>query len=70
MSYALAGALVGLAFAVAEYVMFGALIGRAARRGEEGAGTRALDTGRKVQLILFPVVGWFIGRYLAGNSGV
>ena len=69
MSASLIGGLVGLAFGIADYFLFGALITRAARRGEEGAGTRALDIARKAQIILFPLVGWFLGPYAAGLSG-
>jgi hypothetical protein len=70
MSPALIGGLVGLAFAVAEYFLFGALIARAARQGEEGQGPRILDLVRKAQLVLFPVIGLIVGAMLAKNSGV
>jgi hypothetical protein len=70
VSTALAGGLVGLAFAVAEYFLFGALIGRAVRRGEEGRGPRILDLVRKVQLVAFPLAGLIVGSLLAGDSGV
>ena len=69
MSLNLIGALVGLAFGIADYVLFGALIARAVRRGEAGAGTSALDLARKAQLVLFPLVGWFVGPFAAGWSG-
>ena len=69
MSASLIGGLVGLAFGIGDYFLFGALITRAVRRGEEGAGTRALDIARKAQLVLFPLVGWFLGPYAAGLSG-
>ena len=49
MSYPLIGALIGLAFANAEYFMFGVLIGRAAKRGEGGGGANTLDMIRKAQ---------------------
>ena len=64
MSLALAGGLVGLAFAIAEYFLFGALIERAARRGEAGRGPRILDLVRKTQLLLFPVAGFIVGSLL------
>ena len=70
MSVAFAGALVGLAFALVEYVMFGALIRRAADRGEAGQGPRILDAVRKVQLIAFPLIGYFFGPVIVGQSGV
>jgi hypothetical protein len=69
MSPALIGGLVGLAFAVVEYFLFGALIRRAVGRGEGGQGPRILDLVRKVQLVLFPVAGFIIGGMLE-NSGV
>ena len=70
MSPALTGGLIGLAFAIAEYFRFGALIARAARRGEAGQGPRILDLVRKVQLVLFPVIGLIVGAVLGKNSGV
>jgi hypothetical protein len=69
MSVAVLGALVGLAFAAIEYLMFGVLIARAHERGETGAGPRALDLVRKIQLALFPVVGYFIGPIVAEAFG-
>jgi hypothetical protein len=65
MSTALIGGLVGLAFAMVEYWMFGALIERAERRGERGRGPRLLDLVRKVQLVAFPLAGLVIGSLLA-----
>jgi hypothetical protein len=69
VSPALIGALVGLAFAAVEYILFGALIGRAARRGETGAGPRVLDVVRKVQLVAFPLVGFVVGPILLEGAG-
>ena len=69
MSPALIGALVGLAFATVEYVLFGALIGRVARRGETGAGPQVLDVVRKVQLVAFPLVGFVFGPILLEGAG-
>jgi hypothetical protein len=70
MSLALIGGLVGLAFAVAEYWVFGVLIDRAGQRGERGGGPRAIDLARKAQLILFPLIGILVGSILAGENGV
>ena len=70
MSPALIGALVGLAFAAVEYVLLGALIRRAAERGEVGQGPRILDLVRKVQLVAFPIAGFLLGPVLVGDSGV
>lgn len=69
MSLALIGGLVGLAFAVAEYFLFGALIARAGRRGDGGKGPQFLDLARKAQLVLFPVIGFLVGSVLAGENG-
>jgi hypothetical protein len=69
VSPALIGGFVGLAFAMVEYFLFGALIERAIRRGEAGQGPRVLDLVRKTQLILFPLAGLVIGALLAGDAG-
>ena len=61
MSYPLIGALVGLAFAVAEYFMFGIVIRRSAERGDTGSGANILDTIRKAQIVVFPAAGWIVG---------
>jgi hypothetical protein len=70
MSLALIGGLVGLAFAVVEYFVFGALLTRARRNNETGRGPQILDLARKVQLILFPLIGIVVGSVLAGENGV
>ncbi len=69
MSPALIGGLVGLAFAVVEYFVFGAVIERASRRGEAGQGPRILDLVRKGQLIAFPLIGFLVGPILAKSLG-
>jgi hypothetical protein len=69
ISGAAIGALVGLAFAVVEYVVFGGLISRALQRGDKGPGPAIFDLVRKAQLVLFPVIGYFAGRILFGDSG-
>ena len=69
ISGAVIGALVGLAFAVVEYFVFGGLIERALRRNEKGPGPAILDLVRKAQLVLFPVIGYFAGRILFSDSG-
>ena len=69
MSPALIGVFVGLAFAAVEYVLFGALIGRAERRGETGTGPRVLDVIRKVQLVAFPLIGFVVGPILLEGAG-
>jgi hypothetical protein len=61
MSYPLIGALVGLAFAIGEYFMFGVIIDRAAERGESGRGPHILDMIRKAQIVIFPAAGWIVG---------
>ena len=69
MSGAVIGALVGLAFAVVEYFVFGGLITRALQRGDKGPGPAIFDLVRKGQLILFPIIGYFGGRLLIGDGG-
>jgi hypothetical protein len=69
MSAGVIGALIGLAFAVVEYFIFGTLIERALRREEKGPGPAVLDLVRKGQLILFPIIGYFAGRILFGDGG-
>jgi hypothetical protein len=69
MSPALIGALVGLAFAAVEYVMFGILIARARERGETGKGPQVLDWVRKAQLIAFPLIGALVGPFIAEAIG-
>jgi hypothetical protein len=63
------GALVGLAFAAIEYVVFGGLIDRARRRDEKGPGPAIFDLIRKAQLVLFPIIGYFAGRILLSDGG-
>ena len=69
MPVALIGALVGLAFGVAEYFLFGALIQRVDLTGGSSDSKRVLDIVRKVQLVLFPVAG-FIAGWLLERYGV
>ena len=69
VSPAAVGAIMGGAFAIIEYMMFGMLIARAAERGETGSGPKALDLVRKIQLVLFPLVGYFAGPYIAEAFG-
>ncbi len=69
MSYNLIGALVGLAFAVVEFFMFGIIINRAQTRGERGGGAHALDLVRKGQIVAFPLIGWFVGPIFASAMG-
>ncbi len=67
MSPVLIGALVGFAFAVAEYFLFGALIRRVELTGGSPDSRRVLDIVRKVQLVLFPaaglIAGWMLESY-------
>ena len=68
MSGALVGGLVGLAFGVVEYFVFGRLIENALRRSEKGPGPGILDLVRKAQLILFPIIGFFAGLVLVDRG--
>jgi hypothetical protein len=54
---------------VVEYFIFGGLIARALRRDEKGTGPAILDLVRKAQIVLFPVIGYFAGHILLGDSG-
>jgi hypothetical protein len=67
MPVALIGALVGLAFALVEYPLFGALIRRVELTGGSPDSRRVLDIVRKVQLVLFPaaglIAGWMLESY-------
>ena len=67
MSPALIGGLVGLAFALVEYPLLGALIQRVELTGGSPDSKRILDIVRKVQLVLFPAAGliggWMLERY-------
>ncbi len=63
------GALVGLAFALIEYVFFGKLMERVEMTGGSADSRRILDWVRKGQLVLFPVVGFFAGRWVGGYVG-
>ena len=69
MSYPLIGALVGLAFAIAEFFMFGVIIRRAAERGDAGGGVNILDMIRKAQIVIFPAAGYFVGPIAAEAFG-
>ncbi len=63
------GGAVGLVFAIADYILFGMVIDRARDRGEGGWGIGAFDVARKVQLVLFPIAGWFVGPMLYRSFG-
>ena len=68
---AIIGALVGLAFGIADFVMLGYMRAEMRRRSPTerlGAGF-ALNVARFSQLILFPVVGWFAGPIVTSNMG-
>ncbi|MDQ0327333.1 hypothetical protein J2R99_003202 [Rhodopseudomonas julia] len=69
MSIAFIGLFVGLVFAIADYMLFSMVLERAKRRGESGFGVTAIDLARKVQLVLFPILGWFLGPLLYRNFG-
>ena len=69
MSYALIGGAVGLAFAVVEYAMFGALMRRVEMTGGSPDSKRILDWVRKGQLIVFPAAGFLVGLWLGNGFG-
>ncbi|WP_206454305.1 hypothetical protein [Aurantimonas marina] len=68
---AIIGALVGLAVGLADFFVLGYLAEAVARRRPSerlGAGA-ALNIARISQLVLFPVLGWFVGPVVASNLG-
>tara|TARA_R110002020_G_scaffold40096_5_gene118609 strand:+ start:170 stop:382 length:213 start_codon:yes stop_codon:yes gene_type:complete len=64
---AIIGALLGLVIGVADYFVIGALMERMMReRPSERLGAKtALNVARISQLVLFPVLGWFVGQAIA-----
>ncbi|MCE7030096.1 hypothetical protein [Jiella avicenniae] len=64
---AIIGALLGLVIGVADYFVIGAVMERMAReRPSERLGAKtALNVARISQLVLFPVLGWFVGQTFA-----
>jgi hypothetical protein len=70
MSMSVIGALVGLAFAVVEYFLFGALMQRVEQTGGSPDTRRVLDWVRKGQLVFFPAVGFLVGPWVGNLLGV
>ncbi|NDW06538.1 hypothetical protein [Jiella pacifica] len=64
---AIVGALLGLVICVADYFVIGAVMERMTReRPSERLGAKtALNVARISQLVLFPVLGWFVGQTFA-----
>ena len=63
MSAALLGALAGLAIAVVDF----ALLRLLASRVDLAETKVALNVTGAIQLVLLPVVGWFVGQYAFGD---
>ncbi|NDV85090.1 hypothetical protein GTW51_00055 [Aurantimonas aggregata] len=65
------GALVGLLIGVADFFVLGYMRDMMARRrASEPVGPGlALNIARFTQLILFPIVGWFVGPVVASSLG-
>ena len=63
MSVALAGALAGLGLALLEFLFLRAL----SRRVDLPETRTALAVAGMVQVVLFPVLGWFAAPYLFGE---
>ena len=63
----LLGAIVGFAIGVFDFFLIGYVMQRMVReKPTESLGTRtAMNVARYSQLILFPVMGWFVGQTLA-----
>lgn len=63
MSAAMIGALVGLVLAVADF----ALLRLLATRVDLDETRRVLNVTGMIQLVLLPVVGWFVAPLIAGD---
>ena len=63
MSAALLGALAGLVIAVVDF----ALLRLLASRVDLAETKTALNVTGAIQLVLLPVVGWFVGQYAFGD---
>ena len=62
MSAALIGAVIGLVLAVVELFVLRTV----AERVSMPETKKALNVAGLAQLVLFPVIGWFLGDYVAG----
>ncbi|WAP69188.1 hypothetical protein [Jiella pelagia] len=64
---AIIGALVGVVIGVADFFIIGAVMDRMARQlpAEKPGAKMALNVARISQLVLFPVLGWFVGQTFA-----
>ena len=63
MSTALVGAIIGLALGIASYAMLSVLAGRV----DLAETRRVLKIAGMVELVIFPIVGWFAGAQFAGE---
>ncbi|MBB4001709.1 MAG: hypothetical protein V7704_18375 [Aurantimonas endophytica] len=68
---AVIGALVGLVIGVADFFVLGYMRDMMARRrsSEPVGPSLALNVARYSQLLLFPIVGWFVGPVVASSLG-
>jgi hypothetical protein len=69
MSPALIGGLAGLAVAIVDYFILGHLKREQERNGMEQRRLRAVDIARIIQLVAFPVIGFFAGPYIFASLG-
>ena len=64
------GALVGFALAVMDYHMYGIAMRNRTGNAADPRNRVILDRIRKALLIVFPIIGWFLGPLAAQNYGV
>ena len=69
MSASLIGALVGLGLAVVDYFVFGTVIRSQTGNASDPRNAAILDMLRKAFLVVFPIVGWFLGPLALPNYG-
>ncbi|BDA84453.1 hypothetical protein Sa4125_19950 [Aureimonas sp. SA4125] len=62
MTAAIIGAVVGLAIGIADFVVLGA-----AARNSAGSRGGPLKIIRMMSLVVFPIVGWFVGPIVASS---
>ena len=69
MSASVIGALVGLGLALLDYFVFGTVIRNQAGNASDPRKAAILDMLRKAFLVVFPIVGWFLGPLVLQNYG-
>lgn len=64
LSGGLIGGLIGLGVGVVDFIVFGKLMERLERDANKRNAAKAIGLARSLQLLVFPVVGYFIGSML------